>query len=236
MLGVHDAIGRHVFAMSTESVAAIATTLDPSTVEYENTMIRSTTMREPALSREMRMTLREFFSAARRVHQLNDDTELLEKMSPMLQGTVALAAANKWLDHIWFFRDIEQVENGSDFIAALAKCLIMPLLWRGAAAGRGPSLSGPAGADSSSSGADHWQRQGVRGRRRPLDGRAATSIASPASFGGRGSRSRRRAPQGRGCQRPDRRGVRRRRGSSASARAAKKVVMQRALLCAACTS
>lgn len=71
------------------------------------------------------MTLRDYFTSARRVHQLNDDGDLLDKMSPLLQGTVALAANKKWLDHIWFFRDIDQLENGSDFIAALAKSLVV---------------------------------------------------------------------------------------------------------------
>ena len=37
------------------------------------------------------MLLREYFSSARRVHQLNTDIGLLEKMSPLLQGNGACA-------------------------------------------------------------------------------------------------------------------------------------------------
>ena len=72
----------------------------------------------------MRMTLRDYFNSARRVHQISDDGDLLDKMSPLLQSTVALAANKKWLDHVWFFRNVEELDGGSDFIAALAKSLI----------------------------------------------------------------------------------------------------------------
>ena len=44
-------------------------------------------------------------------------------MSPLLQGTVALAANKRWLDHIWFFRSMHQLDEFSDFVAELAKHL-----------------------------------------------------------------------------------------------------------------
>lgn len=108
------------------SVAAIATTLDPNSVAYQNTMDSlNYFMRERELPRTMRMTLRDFFANAKRVHQLNDDCDLLDKMSPLLQGTVALAANHKWLNTVWYFRDIGSIANGTDFIALLAKCLVI---------------------------------------------------------------------------------------------------------------
>ena len=48
-----------------------------------------------------------------RCAQFSDDGDLLDKMSPMLQGTVALAANRKWLNHVWFFRDIDTIDGGS---------------------------------------------------------------------------------------------------------------------------
>jgi hypothetical protein len=36
-----------------------------------------------------------------------------------------MVANKKWLDHIWFFRDIESIKGGSDFIAQLAKQLVV---------------------------------------------------------------------------------------------------------------
>ena len=57
-------------------------------------------MRERQLPKEMRVTLRDFFSSARKVHQTTDDAYLLNKMSPLLQGTVAVAASKRWLDQV----------------------------------------------------------------------------------------------------------------------------------------
>ena len=108
------------------SVTAIATTLDPNNILYQNTMdALNYFMRERDLPRGMRMTLRDYFSNARLVMQLNDDGDLLDRMSPLLQGAVALVANKRWLDHIWFFRGIETAKGGSDFIAALAKALVI---------------------------------------------------------------------------------------------------------------
>lgn len=108
------------------SVAAIATTLDPNSVAYQNTMDSlNYFMRERQLPRQMRMTLRDFFANAKRVHQLNDDCELLDKMSPLLQGTVALAANHKWLNTVWYFREVQALPNTSDFFALLAKNLVI---------------------------------------------------------------------------------------------------------------
>lgn len=108
------------------SVTAIATTLNPNATLYQTTMDSlNYFMRERDLPRDMRLTLREYFNNARLVHQLNDDGELLDKMSPLLQGSVAMVANKKWLDHIWFFRDIEAIKGGSDFIAQLAKQLVV---------------------------------------------------------------------------------------------------------------
>ena len=108
------------------SVAAIATTLNPHRIMYENTMDQlNYFMRDRSLSRAMRITLREFFQSARRVHQLNGDAELLSKMSPLLQGSVALAANKRWIDQIWFFRDLGNSMKGVEFIASLAKRLVL---------------------------------------------------------------------------------------------------------------
>ena len=108
------------------SVAAIASTLDPNSVEHHNTLdALNYFMRERELPRRLRMTLREFFNNARRIHELNNDGHLLNKMSPLLQGVVAITANRKWLQHVWYFRDIESVENGSEFIVALAKQLVI---------------------------------------------------------------------------------------------------------------
>ena len=106
------------------SVAAIATNLNPNRVLYETTMDQLTRfMRERALPKEMRFTLRDFFESARLTNQIQEDGQLLDKMSPLLQGSVALAANQEWVSQIWFFRGLETVREGVDFVAALAKSL-----------------------------------------------------------------------------------------------------------------
>jgi CRP-like cAMP-binding protein len=156
------------------SVAAIATTLNPNRILYENTMDQSVPhrtplfsflasnpsmpsslwpsfasrcslflllicvrfygaprcrlnyfMRERQLPRTMRIQLREFLKNARRVNQLNDDGDLLSKLSPQLQGTVALAANKKWIGQIWFFREMWSSREGIGFVAALARHLVL---------------------------------------------------------------------------------------------------------------
>jgi len=108
------------------SVAAIAVTLNPNQILFENTMDQlNYFMRERQLPFSMRMTLRDFFEAARRVNQLNNDAELLDKMTPLLQGSVALAANKQWLDQVWFFRNLDATRQGIEFVAALAKRLVI---------------------------------------------------------------------------------------------------------------
>ena len=75
-----------VWTYAIGSVAAIAATLDPNRIEYQNTMDQlNYFMRERSLQKPMRIMLRNYFEASRHVHQLNDDSELLERMSPLLQ-------------------------------------------------------------------------------------------------------------------------------------------------------
>jgi len=108
------------------SVASIATTLDPNGVLFHNTMDSlNYFMRERGLPIPMRITLREYFQQARRVHQVSDDSSLLSRMSPLLQGTVALAANKRWLDHVWYFRSLGESREGREFIASLAKMLVI---------------------------------------------------------------------------------------------------------------
>ena len=108
------------------SVASIATTLNPNGVLYHNMMDSlNYFMRERSLPAPMRITLREYFQNARRVHQVTDDSALLHRLTPLLQGTVALAANKQWLDHVWYFRSLGDSRDGREFIASIAKMLVI---------------------------------------------------------------------------------------------------------------
>ena len=103
------------------TVASIASTLNPSRVNYETTMDRlNFYMRERRLPRPMRQQLRDFLSSAHYVHQQSDDRTLLSKLSPLLQGTVAVAANKRWLNVVPFLRQLGRTREEREFIAAIA--------------------------------------------------------------------------------------------------------------------
>jgi len=103
------------------TVAGIYSTLNPNLIQYRNTMdALNYFMRDRRLPKEMRIMLREYFTNARPVHESTDDEELLSKMSPLLQGTVAVAANREWLAQIWFLNGLGTTRLEKDFIAALA--------------------------------------------------------------------------------------------------------------------
>lgn len=118
------------YVLSTAS--GIAATLNPNQVMFQNTMDQlSYFMRERHLPRPMRRMLRDFFEKARQVREVNDDSSLLEAMSPHLQGTVAYVANKAWLEKIWYLGMMEGNLGGDendtrdyrDFVAMLAKSL-----------------------------------------------------------------------------------------------------------------
>lgn len=106
--------------------AGIASTLDPSRIRYETTMDSlNFYMTERKLPKEMRMTLRDYFQNSRYVHQSNDEASLISKMSPLLQGVVALAANKKWIDGVPFLRDLGETRCEREFVGELAKRLTL---------------------------------------------------------------------------------------------------------------
>jgi|EP00966_Prymnesium_polylepis_P088324 hypothetical protein len=106
------------------TAAGIAATLDPNGVLFHTTMDQlNEFMRERSLPKDMRLRLREYFQFARQVHQVSDDSELLRKMSPLLQGTVALASNKRWLDRVWYFASLGQTREELEYIAAISRHL-----------------------------------------------------------------------------------------------------------------
>ena len=115
-----------VWTYAIGTVAMIATTLDPNGVAFHNTMDSlNFFMRERDLPRHMRMMLREYFTSARHVHQLNDDSKLISMMSPMIEGEVAVVTNRRWLQRVWYFRNLDSNMEGRYFIVALAKKLVI---------------------------------------------------------------------------------------------------------------
>jgi hypothetical protein len=114
------------FIIST--AAGIAATLDPNAVLFHTTMDQlNCFMRERALPKKMRQDLRKYFEMARQVREVNDDSNLLANMSPLLQGRVALAANRHWLQCIWYLSwdAMSSCSDAREFVTSVAKSLIV---------------------------------------------------------------------------------------------------------------
>merc|ERR550514_298697 len=72
-------------------------------------------MRCLALPGDLRMELREFFMRRRALYHRRQQVELLEDMSPALQGRVARWVQDSLLKKIWFFRQT----NSDGFLVGL---------------------------------------------------------------------------------------------------------------------
>ena len=111
-----------VWAYVIGTMAAIAATIDPNAIAFEQTMDHlNRFMAERRLPRSLRNTLREYFEAARRVHRVGDDDQLIHGMSPMLQGAVATCTTGRWLKGIPFLSIMSDTyDRDQGFITNLA--------------------------------------------------------------------------------------------------------------------
>ena len=66
----------------------------------------------------MRQDLRESFYSSRAVREVNDDTSLLEMMSPTLQAELVLAVNQRWVRSVWFLAGVE-----TEFVVRLTLAL-----------------------------------------------------------------------------------------------------------------
>jgi len=88
-------------------VSVIANT-DPGSRWFRQTMDGlNSFMSQYQLPREMRIRLREYFMQAQHMHQGQRRRELLNLMSPMLHGEVALAISGSWLRKVHFLQGAE---------------------------------------------------------------------------------------------------------------------------------
>ena len=56
--------------------------------------------------------LRVYFHNCRKMYRVSGDTEILERMSPMLRGVVALEAHRPWLRRVWYLDPQVKYEEG----------------------------------------------------------------------------------------------------------------------------
>ena len=84
-------------------MCAIATSMDPDTANFHRIMDGlNMFMRERGIEKKLRVRLRMYFHNCRKMYRVSGDTDLLERMSPMLRGVVALEAHRPWLKRVWY--------------------------------------------------------------------------------------------------------------------------------------
>ena len=84
-------------------MCAIATSMDPDTANFHRIMDGlNMFMRERGLEKKLRIQLRVYFHNCRKMYRVSGDTEILERMSPMLRGVVALEAHRPWMKRVWY--------------------------------------------------------------------------------------------------------------------------------------
>ena len=87
----------------TGQVCAIASNMDQDTADFHNSLDQlNLFMRTRELKQDLRVRLRSYFHSSRDVRRVCTDALLLERMSPLLRGTVALEAHRNWLDRVWY--------------------------------------------------------------------------------------------------------------------------------------
>lgn len=108
------------------TVATIASTLNPHSIAFTQTMDSlNFFMRDRGLPKPMRFVLRTFFENSRLVRQKEEDQKLFEKMSPLLQCSVALEANRRWVRAIWYLKGVDHLppHEGGNLIMRLSRCI-----------------------------------------------------------------------------------------------------------------
>jgi hypothetical protein len=94
-----------MWAIGIGSMSSIMSTMDLDVKRYRQTMDElNRMMASRSLPQEMRMRLRKYFIEARELHDSESFKELLLRMSPALQGSVARVANDRWLQCVWYFK------------------------------------------------------------------------------------------------------------------------------------
>ena len=85
------------------TACGIAANMDPAGVAFHNTMDQlNHFMRDRGLSKSMKIKLRLFFHNTKEMQRTHEERVLMSKMSPLMQGVVALHANTHWIDRVWY--------------------------------------------------------------------------------------------------------------------------------------
>eukprot|EP00411_Alexandrium_monilatum_P043465 CAMPEP_0175484416 /NCGR_PEP_ID=MMETSP0095-20121207/79985_1 /TAXON_ID=311494 /ORGANISM="Alexandrium monilatum, Strain CCMP3105" /LENGTH=369 /DNA_ID=CAMNT_0016786141 /DNA_START=144 /DNA_END=1250 /DNA_ORIENTATION=- len=89
-------------------VCRIAASVDPHEARFMHTMDDlNSLMKSRQMPRSMRMNMRTYLYEAREVSRQRAQLPIIEQMSPMLQGQMAMQLHEAWLKKVWYLRAIE---------------------------------------------------------------------------------------------------------------------------------
>jgi len=101
-------LGGMIWGSVIATFCGVIASLDPKGNEFRKTMDDlNGFMAEQGLPNDMRISLREYFHQTRHLQVARANKQLIENMSPMLQGQVVWKINERWLRHVWFLRQAE---------------------------------------------------------------------------------------------------------------------------------
>jgi potassium voltage-gated channel Eag-related subfamily H protein 7 len=117
-------LGGSVYAYVIGAICGVVSERDPATSEYQaNVDLLNDYMEEIKLPKSQRTKLREYFTHCKQIFRMKYFHDVLENMSPELQGEVAKHTHGSWLYEIPFF-NADKEEERDRFLVSVALALV----------------------------------------------------------------------------------------------------------------
>lgn len=102
------ALSAALWAFIIGEVCRIAASVDPHDTRFMQTMDDlNYLMKSRHMPRSMSMQIRTYMYEAREVARQRMQTPIIQQMSPMLQGQMAMQLHKAWLEKVWYLREID---------------------------------------------------------------------------------------------------------------------------------
>mmetsp|Transcript_15496 Transcript_15496/g.38712 ORF Transcript_15496/g.38712 Transcript_15496/m.38712 type:complete len:633 (-) Transcript_15496:160-2058(-) len=96
-----------IWAYVIGAVCGIVSTMEPHEMNFKQTMDDlNWLMSNRGMPREMCLKLRRYFHETREMNRRRAEMQITEQMSPMLQGEFALFSHQKWIEKVWYLRNM----------------------------------------------------------------------------------------------------------------------------------
>mmetsp|Transcript_49418 Transcript_49418/g.124457 ORF Transcript_49418/g.124457 Transcript_49418/m.124457 type:complete len:684 (-) Transcript_49418:116-2167(-) len=96
-----------IWAYVIGAVCGIVSTMEPHEMTFKQTMDDlNWLMSSREMPHEMCLKLRRYFHETREMNRRRAEMQITEQMSPMLQGEFALFSHQKWIEKVWYLRNM----------------------------------------------------------------------------------------------------------------------------------